>query len=185
MKHDAYWISKNGDIIPIAGNADRHIHMIIQNPEKFGFTEKQIKDIYKKRKEPLGAEANAREDIMIDLMERGWIRVRYVKGFDMFTIQLKKLDQRSKDNIWNWASGITNGKIDKVPRYSGIKIMDLGANIIAEGTLGDVLKYSGIFADESMGENAKIKRVFINKYVTIEDYNPKAHEIFIDNLMNK
>jgi len=156
MKYEAFWISPNGVIIPNSGTADRHIHMVIQYPEKFGFTKKEIEAIYKKRKEPMGAEGNAREDIMVELMKKGWTRIRYVKHYDSFTIQLYKLTDKIKDFLWDWSVGMISGKfkgevvddngnlkkgninVDKTSPHTQVKIMDHIPEVLYTGTLGEV-----------------------------------------------
>lgn len=158
MKYDAFWISPNGVIMPnTAGEIDRHIHMVTHYPEKFGLTDQSIKAIYKKHKEPIGVEGgNAREEIILELMKKGWVRIRYVGRFDAFTVQLHKLTDKIKDYIWEWSIGMIAGKfkgempddngnikkmtitLDKTSPYSGVKVMDTNLDILYDGTLGEI-----------------------------------------------
>ena len=133
MKYEAYWIFPDGHISPLA--FVHHIDVVIDNPEKFGYTGRKIKNIYKKHKEPLHHEGYAREEIMSDLIERGWIRIRYHSRTDSFTIQLKKLDKKSKGLLKSWAIAVS-GDIDMVNKYTGIKIMAEKGNTV--GTLNDL-----------------------------------------------
>lgn len=181
MKYDKYWISPEGNIIPLEGSIDRHIHMVIQNPEKFGISKKQIDALHKKYKEKLYSEGNAREEIITELLKKGWIRIRYVSQYDTFVIQLNVLGEKSKNSIWDWAVGVTSsGKkgFDNVSKFTGFKILDINANVIVEGILQDIIKYSGVFSES-------VKRTFVNRLMKIEDYKPKSKKIveeFLDNL---
>jgi hypothetical protein len=77
-----------------------HIHDLVDNPEIFGYTEKKIKEIYKKYNETPGNEGQARNEIMKDVISKGWIRVRHQQSrqddywiiqFDTFVKQKKEL----------------------------------------------------------------------------------------------
>jgi hypothetical protein len=164
IKYLAYWIDPYGTVIPLT--EDRHIHEIILHPDKFGLTKKEIEAVYKKYKEPVGTEGNAREKIMGDLMAKGWVRIRYITRDDSFTVQVYSLDKRQKENIYDWAGlAVKQGGAAK---YTGINIMEIkpGGGII-RGTLEDVLKYK-IFGDD-FEESVKFRKskamVFIENYI--------------------
>jgi hypothetical protein len=164
IKYDAYFVSPYGDVIPIS--TDRHIHEIMAYPEKFGLTTKEIEAIYKKHKEPMGTEGNAREEIMADLIKQGWGRVRYISKNDAFIYQIFILNKRQKENIYDWAKlVIKNGGASK---YAGISIFEISPRGgITQGTLDDVVRYK-IFEDD-VNESRKIRpskaMVFIEDYI--------------------
>jgi hypothetical protein len=166
IKFFAYFISPYGDVIPL--KEDRHIHEIILHPDKFGLTKKEIEAVYKKHKEVMGVgnEGESREEIIGDLLAKGWARVRYITRDDSFTVQVYSLDKRQKENIYDWAGlAIKQGGASK---YTGISIMEIkpGGGII-RGTLEDVLKYK-IFGDD-FEESVKFRKskamVFIENYI--------------------
>jgi len=66
-------ISPNGEIVSVG---DTHIDAIIKNPSKFGLSASEIEKTYEKYNEPMGIEGKAREEIIINVVKRGWIRVR-------------------------------------------------------------------------------------------------------------
>jgi hypothetical protein len=72
-RSDAYWISPSGTILASAGI---HIEDIWNNPEKFGFSQEHITALHAKHGEQRGQEGEAREELMLDAMKRGWIRLR-------------------------------------------------------------------------------------------------------------
>jgi hypothetical protein len=164
IKYAGYWVDPYGTVIPLT--ADRHIIEIIENPEKFGLTTKEIEAVYKKHKEPIGTEGNAREEIMAELIKQGWGRVRYISRNDAFIYQIFVLNKRQKENIYDWAKlVIKNGGASK---YAGITISEISPRGgITQGTLEDVVRYT-IFGDD-FNESRKIKTskamVFIEDYI--------------------
>ena len=161
MKYTGYWISQYGDIMPVTDQ--RHINQIIRNPEKFGFTLKEIKEIYRTHKERLFSEGGkSREEILIKLIEKGWIRIRYVQNQDFFTIQISSLSHNVKESIWDFAVGVTS-KFDNISKFTGVKIMNLNAEILFSGDLNEIVHY------KAFEEHFK----YINKFVLIENFIPK------------
>jgi hypothetical protein len=90
---DAYWMTPEGKISEVD---QRHITEIILYPDKFGLTRRYIEKIHAKHKEPIGSEGNAREEIMADLIAKGWIRARYVRGNASWTFQVSGRQDFSK-----------------------------------------------------------------------------------------
>lgn len=164
IKYAAYWVDPYGTVIPLT--ADRHIHEIMENPEKFGLTTKEIESAYKKHKEPMGIEGNAREELMGNLMAKGWGRVRYISRDDSFIVQVYKLDKRNKENLYDWA--VLAVKKGGAMKHTGITIMEISpGGQTLRGTLDDVLKYK-IFGDD-FEESVKLRKskamVFIEDYI--------------------
>jgi DNA-binding transcriptional regulator GbsR (MarR family) len=99
MKNKAYWISPKGEIIPVEG-ANKHIDIICDQPELFGLK------------------------IMKELFEKGWIRVRYVKRSDVFTVESNIFSEKKMINIIKWAKKITNGEIDNISENTNIRFLN-------------------------------------------------------------
>lgn len=117
VKAEAYWISPIGKIKPVDS---RHIHEIYDNPEAFGTTQEEIDKIYKKFKEKARTEGNAREEIIKNMLEKGWIRIRnYVKA-NSWSVNVNKLDQKHQELLYDWALAMI--KLDKKFRYDQINI---------------------------------------------------------------
>jgi len=57
-----------------------HISLVISNPEKFHLNFDYIKTIYKKYGEKIGLEGRARREILLDLIDQGFIRIRKYKN---------------------------------------------------------------------------------------------------------
>ena len=168
MKFNAYWLNKNS-IIPVP---NIHIDVVIQNPEKFGYTEDKLREIFKEFNEPYGHEGKAREQIMLNLIQnKGWIRVRYNPRQDKWMVELNKLTSRIKDEVWQFFMLVTGNDlegekaIDKAPKYSDITIAELHniSNIkMSSSNVSDVLSFSGLF--ESIKDKTGMKQITINEY---------------------
>jgi hypothetical protein len=131
MAENAYWISPSGGLISV----DRHIHLIIQKPQLFGLTKPDIEKMYKKYKEPIGLEGHAREQLMLHVMNRGWIRLRNRGG--NWTVQLGKLDGRTKRNLFDGIYAMI--KRHDVSKYGQFTIHDLSTNKVVSSSAPDVL----------------------------------------------
>jgi len=86
IEYEAYWMKPDNKVIPVT---QRHITSIVTEPEKYGLDRKFIEKVHRKHKEPIGAEGNAREEIMAALIASGWIRARYVRFADSWTFQTR------------------------------------------------------------------------------------------------
>jgi len=137
IKQKAYWIDPRGTIIPVPM---KHINLISSNPKKFGLTKEYITQIYAKHKERLGLEGKAREEIMVNLMSNGWIRLRHHPKTEWIA-QLKNLGRREKDYLFDFAVQTTDGTLDKMSPYTGMKIMDYKGVIQGQGDLASVLNF--------------------------------------------
>jgi len=140
MPQPAYWLSPYGKAIPVD---ERHITLVITDPEKFGLDADYIKSTYKKYKEKMNTEGKAREEIIVELMKKGWIRIRYVPNFDAYTIQMNALNHAAKESIYDFAVGVTRKfpKPDRVSKYTGVKLMDMKGNLLFSGDLNDITSF--------------------------------------------
>jgi hypothetical protein len=131
----AYWISPEGKIMSLGHGY--HIDSILKDPEKFGFTEEKLEEIYAKHGETLGTEGKAREEVMIDAMNRGWIRIRRYNRPDFYSIQTGRFGKSFQRRLADWVMNmIQSGDAHK---YSELRIVRF------DEPLG--LVYSGNFID--------------------------------------
>lgn len=170
MRGEGYWIAPSGEIITIKGT---HIDEIIENPNKFFLTRDKIEDVYRLHKEPLGLEGKAREEIMTDIIKRGWLRVRFMPKADSFTIQLSKLNKKAKENIFTFATKAMAGiGGDKYNKYVDVKVIDLTGNPLATMNLDQLSK-------DELYKHSKTAKV-----ITIKEYNP-THKDYVRYLVSK
>jgi hypothetical protein len=126
VKYQAYWVSPSGSVVPTEGG--HHIVSVIANPVKFGYTKEDIVNRYQKYGETLGKEGKAREEIMVELMKKNWIRLRYIPRGDMWTAQLSRYTDRQKGFLFDWTQNMMEGKYgDKVGMNSELRVIsDIG-----------------------------------------------------------
>ena len=121
LRNAAFWVSPEGRFYDIdKGLDERHIYYLVDNPELFGFTRQHIVDTYKKYGEPnpyerdndtRPIEGRARQELIIDAVKRGWIRIRnFMKLFE-WTVNVYQLDSTTRERLTLWAKAIiTNSK---------------------------------------------------------------------------
>lgn len=78
---EKYFISPRGyvNVIPVLHGT--HISEVIKNPKAFGLTQEIIAEIYLRHTETIPKEGYAREQILTELLEKGWIRARLKQGY--------------------------------------------------------------------------------------------------------
>ena len=70
-----YWISPQGEVIAVT----THIAEICRHPELFGFSESELRDSFASFNEVWTSEGNARHEIILMAIQRGWIRLRHYR----------------------------------------------------------------------------------------------------------
>jgi len=137
----AFWV-KNDEIIDLGYS--RHINAVIDKPDRFGITKEKIKAIYKKYKEPLYSEGDAREEIVKEVSKNGWIRVREYPSY--VSIQFDSYRKRKKviQNFIFWAMYEKKALPKKLP----IKLMGFEDGFFEETSASIVLSESSLFLDE-------------------------------------
>lgn len=138
----AFFISPTGKIV-YCGRT--HINLINKYPEKFGITRDDIIRIHNKYKERLGQEGNAREEIIRDLVDKGWIRIRRYPN-KMWSININRLNKKVKDFLHGWANKVLKGiqGFKEADKYMPVRIMPLASSdmsIVSKSfTIDDIAK---------------------------------------------
>jgi hypothetical protein len=114
----AYWITPNGNLIDCGGK--NHIDFIVKSPEKFGLNRKEVEAEYDKNGEPYGFEGKARENIVIQVIKNGFIRIRKYKN--MWSVNVSEWNKKSAKNLSNWAYGMLSGEYGVVERDKYIPV---------------------------------------------------------------
>lgn len=148
----AYWIDPDGKIFEVDS---KHISSIIAEPEAFGFTKAYIQSVYRKHREPLGSEGNAREEILVKLMERGWIRIRFISRQYSVTVQLSDnfhTTESYAELVTPWAKLMMKKRT--LPETVMVSIINLRGSNLSEHQLYEVAsgalferKKKGTFAE--------------------------------------
>jgi hypothetical protein len=146
-KAPAYWIDPTGSVLPIF-NDDRHINQILKRPEAFGLDLDEIQQLYSLENEEIGSEGKAREKIIKELIQRGWIRIRHYIKQDMFTVNIFRLHKKAKDILYRWALAMKDNGL----KYSQVKI-DL-PNQVLSYSIDDISK-DVLFAERKNKDKLK------------------------------
>jgi hypothetical protein len=159
LRSEAFFISPKGELVGVGMGT--HIDIITSNPEKFGYTKEHVRKTYEKYGERIGVEGKAREELILDVVERGWIHVR--KRAKMgWMVNVMRMTKKSRDLIHQWAERlITKGYkgVKELNKFSPVIIMtfegnykkDLTMDILAKDGLHEAneeIKYKLIIEDE-------------------------------------
>lgn len=126
------WITPSGDYT----ETTIHVHDIIQDPTKFGFTSDFVADMYAKYNERMGSEGRAREELIKLSLQRGWIRFRRYKNY--WSLTLHRLNKSTIENIKAWIRGmVKNGVMGK---YDDLKILEVQTDDMLELEADEFLK---------------------------------------------
>jgi hypothetical protein len=158
----AYWISPSGKIIDVATN---HIDVVIKNPQAFGLTDEKIKETYEKYGEEMGREGQAREELILWLVKKGWIRVRRYRN-DGYSINVGRMSKKVKDSLFSWATKLLNTGINGMKekdKYMPVKILGFQDRFSRNMTIQDVAQDALYEGKETFDPK--------NEIVIVEDAN--------------
>lgn len=137
-----YWISPTGEIV---NASEHHIDDIIANPERFGFTQADVAAAYKKHGEHIGQEGDAREDLIVEALTRGWIRLRkYPKGW-MWGVTVYRMTPQKRRFLKKWAKQITTVGQDGAREVDAdVRIVDMSKDDGSVATTVDEILHGAL-----------------------------------------
>ena len=142
MRYDAFFISPKGEIVPVPV---RHIVAIAKDPKLFGLTVENIKEVYARHKEDVGWEGYARNEIILDLLKKEWVRLRFSSRSGTWRLQIfEELNDNLKKNILKFCKEVKNGNITNLMHRTAdpnIEIHDTNEEILFLGTLDEAIEY--------------------------------------------
>lgn len=97
----------------------KHIDHIVQHPESFGLNSGVVMAVYAKHNEQVGVEGRAREELILQVINHGFIRVRFYKN-SRWSITL--YDNRVNKNILRKWAQMPSVQKDK---YMPVHILDI------------------------------------------------------------
>lgn len=147
----AYFISPTGKVIDCEIS---HINKVIADPKMFGYTKEKIEKIYDKHNEPIGHEGKAREEIILDLIKKGWIRLRKYKNF--WAVNINKMTKKVKDHLQDWAEKIQTNLLGYKERDKFIPVKIQGSNYRDEFELNKIANDILYSANESKEERERL-----------------------------
>jgi len=93
-----FWISPDGCAFPVDRN---HITTVCLHPALFGCTEGELRAVFAARGEVWCREGKAREEIIVRLVEEGWIRLRhYRRGPRRWSANAFDVSPRTVARLW-------------------------------------------------------------------------------------
>ena len=95
MHVEAYWISPNGELLPVSGS---HVNEVMKKPSAFGLTKNYLNEVFASHSE----DNLAREELAVGLVRHGWIRIRYYTHIDTYMIEVNVLGL-VKGYVTQWA----------------------------------------------------------------------------------
>ncbi len=171
MSTFAYWINLKGKILK---PDTRHIGAIVSKPSLYGETDKTVKATYEKHGEPISStvEGKAREEIMLRVIMRGYIRIRKsgTRRDQRWSIQVAKLNNKNRDYLWAWAREVIDSKVAD-DKYADVHIHQLAKKKVTKTSLNKIA------SGETIREEL---RIYTQKEANEEweDYFDYAHEYF-------
>lgn len=122
----SFWISPSGVII--ATDADKHINMITSDPQKFGLSKEYVEEVFARYNEPMDHEGKAREEIIENILQDGWIRIRKYPRPGYYGVTINFMSAQKRRALKAWAHRMLTTGIDgeKEPdREAEVRIVDL------------------------------------------------------------
>ena len=132
----AFFISPRGETLFVKTN---HIGTVISDPQRFGLTIEEIRSRYSDYKEQIGTEGTARREILIQLVSKGWIRLRRYPN-QYWSVTLKSFPQNTAVRLRNWARIVLSGtcEIHEDDHYMPIRITQLDGTVIKNYNITDL-----------------------------------------------
>jgi hypothetical protein len=117
-----FFISPQGEIIPGEIN---HINTVIKYSDKFGYSRDRIEKIYRYHNERVGLEGKARLKIIVDLVSKGWIRIR--RQSNRWSITVWQLTQEVKQLLCGFVCQVWDGEYGdkRVDKYMPFWITEI------------------------------------------------------------
>lgn len=150
----AYWITPQGKVIEVN---TFHIATIVSHPSEFGETKDSLKDTFDKHGEHINTnvEGKAREEIMMRVMKRGFVRIRKMgsRNDQRWSIQLNKMTTKINDALWMWSKEVEGDK------YANVTFHFLYSNKIIKSSLDKISSGSSIVR-ECLSESIQLFKIY-------------------------
>ena len=116
----AFFLSDKGDLIHVA---DSHISTVIADSERFGLTKEEIQTVYDRHGEKIGAEGEARKELLLRIVAECWIRMRRYPN-KYWSITAPSFSPVVQGYLRDWAEKMLAGTegFKEIDRYMPVKI---------------------------------------------------------------
>lgn len=134
MKYLAYWIDTNKNITyPVP---TKHIQMIFDFPERFGLAPEYIRKKFDNYNEPYRYEGKARRELINELLDKEWIRLRYDSRRHEWKINHNMEDNKLNSFLQKWC--IEYNILDDNPNFRYIGLDDKGIKCVEFDKVKDI-----------------------------------------------
>ncbi len=137
----AFFISPLGDLVPVPTS---HIAAVIADPPHFGVTRVFIEARHEHHHEPLGSEGHARAEVLLQILDAGWIRIREQppKSPVHWHVQLAALTDDHRARLRQFAQEALRGNSAHFPgpewRIATVVVLDGAGDPLWRGTLAEL-----------------------------------------------
>ena len=145
-----YWLSSIGNLYLV----DRHIYAIRDNLDYFGFSKEEFKAVFEKHDEPEKHEGYAREEIIFDVFQYGWIRIREhnTRNEQRISVQCDYLNEINRKIIAGlgklYSDGVIHNPFGKYAPFDLMGVYEESREQVDLQTLlgwpASVVKYQGL-----------------------------------------
>lgn len=132
----AFFIAPDGRYVPVP---ELHIIAICASPGTFGYTDEYLRGKFAEHGEQWGSEAHAREEIILNLLRQGWVRVRIRHERGRGKLCLFQVDRVTPENtalIARFAEDIQQGIFGTTAEGTlTVSLKDSAGNELTDGWL--------------------------------------------------
>lgn len=134
-----------------------HINTVINDPEFFGLTGDYIVSVYDKYNENMPLEGEARREILVGLIEKGWMRVNYDVHFDRFRINAWEYDNINAFKALHvFAVNLHSGCFQLRLQYSDVFIHYLSDGSLRSTSIEKLIKQDYCFEEIGVRRTDKV-----------------------------
>jgi hypothetical protein len=129
----AFFLSPAGQLVNVPQN---HISTVIADPERFGLTREEIDAVYEEYGERVGVEGEARKELLLRVINHGWIRIRRYRNY--WSVTAPSLSPPVWERLQCWAALTLEG-IDgfkEADRYMPVRTSTLDGE--SNYSIGDI-----------------------------------------------
>ncbi len=144
----AYWIHPEGEVVNIS--TDTHISWVIKQPEYFGLTTAAIEECYHRHDERMWTEGKAREEIILNLLDQGFIRVRLYPNRH-WSVSANKWEAQTMQLLAKWA-GVAR-EVQVVGKYMDV-VIATHERVIRDYTVEDLYTKKHLIGVNSLSSNS-------------------------------
>jgi len=116
--------------------------MVTDNPKKFGLSPEYIRKTYEKHNEMMGIEGKARDEILIKIINSGWIHIRR-RPNKYWAVMIGRMSKKTQGFLYDWAVKILKGVhgIKELNKDAKVKINSVTSNYSKDITVKEITQY--------------------------------------------